>query len=267
MSGAVPIGEDDLQAWVDGRLSPDRQAAVDAALAGDPVLAARLAAERLDRDRLRSALASSLATPIPARLRIANIRAAQRSRQAGRLKVAAAILVVFMAGGGSGWLAGRWSGPRDAPSAPTTAVARAANAAYRTFVVEVAHPVEVKAGQQAHLLQWLSRRLGRPLPAPDLARYGYRLMGGRVLPAASGAAAQLMYEDAAGKRLTLYVQASNGDETAFRFRQDGEAATFAWIDRGFGYAITAPGARETLLPIAEAVYHDFGDATETPRAP
>ena len=35
-------------------------------------------------------------------------------------------------------------------------------------MVEVAHPVEVGAAQEAHLLQWLSKRLGRKLAAPDL---------------------------------------------------------------------------------------------------
>ena len=48
-----------------------------------------------------------------------------------------------------------------------------------------------------------------------------------------------------------------GSETAFRFQRDGDAATFAWIDQGFGFAVTAPATREELLPIAEAVYRRF----------
>ena len=70
----------------------------------------------------------------------------------------------------------------------------------------------------------------------------------------SGAAAQLMYEDTAGTRLTLYVQAADGTQTAFRFQKEGDAATFAWIDQGFGFAVTATASREELLPIAEAIY-------------
>ena len=66
-----------------------------------------------------------------------------------------------------------------------------------------------------------------------------------------------MYEDAGGRRLTVYVQASRGEETAFRFRRDADTSTFAWIDRGFGFAVTAGLDRESLLPIAEAVYHGF----------
>ena len=82
-------------------------------------------------------------------------------------------------------------------------------------------------------------------------------MGGRLLPAGSAAAAQLMYDDASGRRLTIYVRAADGTETAFRFQKEGEASTFAWIDQGFGFAVTATATREELLPIAEAVYRGF----------
>jgi anti-sigma factor RsiW len=159
-------------------------------------------------------------------------------------------------GASAGWVAGalRPGQPVAMAKAPTTSIVQGATAAYRTFVVEVAHPVEVGAAQEAHLLQWLSKRLGHKLEAPDLAPFGYRLMGGRLLPAGSAAAAQLMYEEATGKRLTLYVRAADGTETAFRFQQDGDAATFAWIDQGFGFAVTATATRDELLPIAEAVY-------------
>ena len=106
-------------------------------------------------------------------------------------------------------------------------------------------------------MQWLSRRLGRPLSAPDLSTFGYRLMGGRLLPGNGSAAAQLMYDDASGKRLTLYVRAAEGSETAFRFQREGDTSSFAWIDQGFGFAVTGMAPREELLPIAEAVYHRF----------
>ena len=47
-------------------------------------------------------------------------------------------------------------------------------------------------------MQWLSKRLGRPLVVPDLAAVGFRLMGGRLLPAEDGPAAQFMYETGKG---------------------------------------------------------------------
>lgn len=249
-----PIGEDELQAFVDDRLEGERRAAVEAHLANHPELAGRIAAERRQRAILRSRLDAKFAEPVPARLRIANLRAARRGFRAGGW--AAAAVALFMAGATAGWFANAIA-PAPLAPAPTTAVAQGAHAAHRTFVVEVAHPVEVGVQQEAHLLQWLSKRLGRKLAAPDLSPFGYRLMGGRLLPGGSGAAAQLMYDDASGRRLTIYVRATEGRETAFRFQKEGDAATFAWIDQGFGFAVTATATRDELLPIAEAVYRDF----------
>ena len=204
------------------------------------------------RDSLRAKLANKFAEPIPPRLRIATIRSARRATTLRRLRMLAASLALFIAGIVSGWI--------SAPMLPgtatsnTAAIADNATTAYRTFVVEVAHPVEVAATQEEHLLRWLSKRLGRRLVAPNLSTFGYQLIGGRLLSANDGAAAQLMYENSTHQRLTIYVQAESGSETAFRFRQAGDTSTFAWIDQGFGFAVTASTPREQLLPIAEAVY-------------
>ena len=255
---AFSIGEDELQAFVDGRLDGDRHAAVEAHLAAYPELAERIALERRQRAMLRSRLDAKFAEPIPARLRIATLRAARRTFWARGWTSAAAAVALFVAGATAGWFANAIApGPAPLSPAPTASVAQGAHAAYRTFVVEVAHPVEVGVQQEAHLLQWLSKRLGRKLAAPDLSPFGYRLMGGRLLPGGNGAAAQLMYDDASGRRLTIYVRAADGTETAFRSQKEGEAATFAWIDQGFGFAVTATATREELLPIAEAVYRGF----------
>ncbi len=266
--GQPPIGEDDLQAFIDGRLRGTRLSLVEAYLAAHPDIEKEVAKDRRHRESLRAQLEPKFAEPIPQRLRIASLRAARWAKWNRRLPATAAAVVLFAAGAGSGFIASRlqFDGSLSTPARTTMAVARDASTAYKTFVVEVVHPVEVNAANEAHLLQWLSKRLGRPLKAPDLARFGYRLMGGRLLPGGSGAAAQFMYDDASGKRLTVYVQAGQNAETAFRFKQDGDASTFAWIDQGFGFAVTAIADRGELLPIAEAIYTDFdGDDPSTPK--
>jgi anti-sigma factor RsiW len=91
-------------------------------------------------------------------------------------------------------------------------------------------------------------------------------MGGRLLPAGTGTGAQFMYEDRAGSRLTLYVRTGESDATAFRFRREGDIATFSWIDDGLGFALTASKDREQLLPVAEAVYRQI-DLPAPARAP
>jgi anti-sigma factor RsiW len=137
-------------------------------------------------------------------------------------------------------------------------VAAEAVAAHRVFVPDARRPVEVPVAQEAQLVQWLSNRLGRRLAAPDLTSLGLQLVGGRLLPGAAGQpAAQLMYQDTKGERLTLYLRADSAQqETAFRFTEDpaSNVAAFWWVDRGFGYAVTAKMDRAALLRAAEAVY-------------
>lgn len=257
MPGA-PVGDDDLAALVDGRLTPERRAAVEAWLAEHPDAAARVEADRSQRDDLRARLAFKVEEPIPSRLRIANIRAARRARSLSQLRAVAAAVALVALGGAGGWVAKDVAGTGQGASSSPVAFVSDAVGAYRTFVVEVAHPVEVRAGDEAHLVTWLSKRIGKPLKAPDLTGFGFRLMGGRVLPAGAGAAAMLMYDDDAGTRLTVYVRADKGAETAFQFMREGEVGTFTWLDRGFGFAVSAKADRDRLLPIAEAVYKDLG---------
>ena len=253
---AAVIGEDALQAYIDGRLDDKQRALVEAYLAEHPELRDRVMLDRRHREALRAQLAGKFAEPVPERLRVAGLRGARREARRRRARALAAAAAIFLFGMLGGWMLDRLqTGMRGSAAG---AVARNATAAYRTFVVEVAHPVEVPAANEAHLLKWLSKRLGRPLSAPDLARFGYRLMGGRLLPSGSGAAAQLMYDDPLGKRLTVYVQAGQGSATAFRFVEQGGASSFVWVDRGFGFAVTARTDRGRLLPIAEAVYRSFG---------
>jgi anti-sigma factor RsiW len=113
------------------------------------------------------------------------------------------VLALLVVGGIGGWAApdATTTLVLSTPTAPAAAAARmitadAIAAHRRTFSVR--HPVEVGAGQEAHLVQWLSKCLGRPLVVPDLAAVGFRLMGGRLLPAEDGPAAQFMYENGKG---------------------------------------------------------------------
>ena len=116
--------------------------------------------------------------------------------------------------------------------------------------------MEVAADQEQHLIGWLSKRLGGEVRPPALAELGYELVGGRLLPAASGPAAQFMYQDGSGHRLTLYVRtgASENRQTAFQFAQEGALRVFYWADGPFGYALTGDIEREPLLRVAHKVY-------------
>jgi hypothetical protein len=127
--------------------------------------------------------------------------------------------------------------------------------ALRNFAVEVAHPVEVRADQKAHLVQWLSRRLNQSVVVPDLSDQGFRSTGGRLLPTDTEPAALLMYDDDRGTRLTLYTRAGRSDEVRSSFgpAHEGDVLTLGWTESGHFHLVTARADTSRLLSVGEAI--------------
>jgi anti-sigma factor RsiW len=252
----LPFGDDDLMAFVDERLPQDRRAAVERFVEENAVVRARVSADRAARESLRQRLNPIADLPIPARLRVDAILRRRREATVWRIRAAAVCVALLLGGGAAGWKAREFVPPSlsSAQQASLSTTAADAISAHRIFVVETVHPVEVGVAQETHLIQWLSRRVGHPLAVPDLAGQGYALMGGRLLPAGSAAAAQFMYQDGSGHRLTVYVRASDGSDTQFRFVASQGVSAFSWIDQGLGFAIVGAIDRPQLLDIADMVY-------------
>lgn len=222
--------------------------------------------DRALADALRALHQEALDEPIPQPLLAAAhaaARAHERSTQWWRWGgVAAAVMLSF----GLGWFMRGGAMPANSMANVTLAAqfAKQAQLAHLVYSPEVKHPVEVAAEQQDHLVQWLSKRLGRPLKVPQLHEQGFDLMGGRLLPGGEGARAQFMFENAGGERLTLYIGAvsaahaqANQSETAFSYADQGSVPAFYWIDQGFGYALSGKLERAQLLKLAESVYRQL----------
>ena len=126
------------------------------------------------------------------------------------------------------------------------------------FVPEKRHPVEVAAADEAHLVQWLSRRLGAPLKIPSLAAQGYQLLGGRLLPGEGTPRAQFMFENAQGVRVTLYVTVFTAADApppaSFRSARIGAEESFYWIEDRHGYALSASISSAEMQALAREVY-------------
>jgi anti-sigma factor RsiW len=225
------------------------------------------AAWAAQRDALRRAFPLEPDAALPPNL-VAAAQRAQELRDSARswtrwAGMAASVVLAFVLGW---WGNERFGGVQESRQVAQSAqqFARQAAIAHVVFQPEVRHPVEVEAAQQQHLVQWLSKRLGRPLKVPVLKEQGWELMGGRLLPGESGARAQFMYQNAQGQRLTLYVGAvkptgaPNTLETAFRFLDDGPVPGFYWVDQGFGYALSGQLPRNALHEVAKAVYAQLG---------
>lgn len=277
-----PPGDDRLSAWLDGELDDTARAEVDAWLRAQPEDAARARLWAADRDALRARFDPVLDEPLPPALLRTLGRPAARPRPGWRSWALAAGLLAFGIGlgaaGGVAWVAQDpatvaglplplpWADPARPRAGSWTHRAAVAHAVYAP---EARHPVEVNVAegdavaqraQQEHLARWLSKRLDLPVRLYDLRAQGFELVGGRLLPDAAGPSAQLMYQNAAGQRVTLYLRKPEpGAATAFRFQRDGELNLFYWVEDGFGCALVGKLPRPQLQALADAIYRQVED--------
>ncbi|WP_024302578.1 anti-sigma factor [Pseudogulbenkiania sp. MAI-1] len=236
---ASPPENDDVRrlcALVDGELSGAERAELLEQLAHDPAAMARVEHYRSQNAALRQLF------PLPSEGASLFVQRRTPWWYLGAAAVGGLVL---------GLLAGAMQPERIFPAEMVQpAFARRADLAYAVYAPEQRHPVEVTVADQAHLLAWLSKRLMRPVAAPPLAEYGYALVGGRLLPGEAGPAAQFMYQNAAGTRLTLYISPYPQREIGLRPLPDGERRTIYWASRGLGYALSGPSHETRLRAIA-----------------
>jgi len=108
----------------------------------------------------------------------------------------------------------------------------------------------------------------------DLRAQGFELVGGRLLPDATGPSAQLMYQsvavpgtvgasgsDAKPARVTVYLRKpDDAAPAAFAYERQGDLGLFYWVEGRSahggptGYALVGALPRERLLALAEAIY-------------
>lgn len=253
-----------LSAYLDDELPADARAAVQARLAEDEQAAQRMSAWRAQKAALQTLCRAGDEAAAPAYLvlrrrdpwwRRAGLAAAWAIAGAGFAVAAGALMPQWFAEETVGVAS---EGHDPALARDAEGFARRADVAYAVYSPEVRHPVEVGAADEAHLVAWLSKRLGKPLAIPPLGEYGYALVGGRLLPGAAGPAAQFMYQNHAGARLTLYVSASGRARDAVHLLSDGSRRTFYWSTDGMGYALSGPATEARLRSIAYEVCGALG---------
>jgi|SRR6185312_16185549 anti-sigma factor RsiW len=245
-----PVQEDELHAFVDGELPPERREFVAAWLTANPEQAVLVAGWQAQAEAIRVRYGSVSDEPVPAKLKLeALLRGERNGRWRWLAGAAAAALVAFFVGGAAGWMAASAAAPASSGSLTADALE-----AHRLYVVEMRHPVEVPGSERAHMTQWLSKRLGYQQRIPDLQTLGLTLVGGRLLPGPSGAAAFYMYEGRGGERFTLYCAKAMKPDSAPRFKVGANYAAYTWIDGKAAYVLSGPDDRDRLKQVSEAVY-------------
>lgn len=253
------ISDSELNALVDGELDPARQAEIEAWLAGDPESASRVARYRAQNAGLHALYDDILNEDIPPK-----IAAASRTRRAGVPPWAAmaAAIALFVVGAAGGWIV-----RGEAGVAPVAQVADAPRIDTKELMVRaaMAHVVSyedelraVSTGGKAEVGDYLADRMGTPIRVPSLESFGYRLIGSRVLPDTDGPAAQFVFADQSGKKVSLYVRGEQADGVDITYALADDLSMFYWNDSDRSYAMVTrvddEQGREALLNAARMVY-------------
>ncbi len=241
-----PITDDDLHGYADGQLSPQRRAVVEAYL-HENTEAAQLVRSYVQINQGLHALFDEPASE-PA---VEDFHpAVRRLSNAWRMAAAGVVMAVGFA---AGWLGHVIAD--DATSPVMVDLVSPAAFAHVVFTTDKTHPVEIDSEQAEHLETWLSNRLDTPLQAPDLGTQGFRLLGGRLLPSTGRMAAQFMYENEQGLRVTLYQRKGEWgrNDNAFGYAfYDGVGVLF-WTEGQMGYALSGALDRSRILKLADAM--------------
>lgn len=232
MSELIP-SEDELHAYVDERLDPERRRAVARYLAANPDQALRVEGWQHDARQLRAALSGLAGQTANPQLEPAHIRRDLRRRQQRQWANAAVLLIALGVGGLGGWQA------REASLLASNLPMADALQAHRLFADATA--LDLSARDPQRLQAWLGQHFRHVGNLPDLSAYGFTPLGARLLSNEQGPAALLVFEDAQGQRVSLFLR-SPGEHFARMpsgERVDGQLQARYWSRGDYNYALVS----------------------------
>ena len=251
MTTSSSVTSDDLQAFVDDELTAERRRVVELYLNETPDAAATVADWTRQKDMIAALYGGVADAAIPDRLDPHHLLQRRSDRLLGWGRVAAAFAMLAI-GAAGGWEAARYRARTPDP------LVVAAMEAHALYAGDMTRPVEVRADDGPALRAWLSHRLNRTINLPNLQAFDLRLIGGRLLPNEAGAAAQLMYEDEMGRRVTIYVAPSATEsDIPFAHLRDKQFEAVFWSDDAIHCAVVGNLPLEKLQGIAKAAYHQL----------
>jgi anti-sigma factor RsiW len=244
-----PVGEDDLHAYVDDQLDPDRRREVDAYLDVNPEIRRRIESFRTDCTALREEANERLSSPVPMRLRMTEVRRVRHARYLGQFRRIAAGIVLLGVGGARGSMINLRTVTNSSRAPMADAMA-----AYRVFATSPDNAVEIEATRSVTLVNRISGHLGRDLVIPNLSQIGLSLLGGRLLASDEGPGGMFVYAGPHGERIAVYVKTlADGRRSQFGSRQDGDVVAYYWFDGRLGYAVTGRAGSSIASAAADIV--------------
>lgn len=247
------ISDSEIHAYLDRQLTPEQASEFEKRLTKDKIAQKKLADYQMIEQSLNNLYQPVIEEKIPSQL-----LNACKKKSFNYLAIAASVTFFVI-----GWLSGAQNNPFNQTYADSMMLDLEAPAifAHSIYSVEKLHPVEVEANKQAHMNHWLSKRLKTKLKAPDLSKQQFKLVGGRLLPSTKERmAAQFMYQNKQGNRITLYVKRGNWktketaiNHTSTKIQEHSFNASY-WIDGDLGYVLTGKITQQLNQKISESIY-------------
>lgn len=253
MSATRLAGDFEINASADGELDREAAEALAVATTGDEAARAAAAWHQALHGQLHQVYDGLLTEPMPARTLKLLGPAASFVMPRGMRRVAA-IAALAAAAACVGYLAGL----QGFEGGGGDGLARLALGAHRVYASEIQHPVEVDATNAEHLAKWLGKRLGIDFAVPVIADTGFKLIGGRLLAEADTPAALLLYEDASGRRISLFIEKSaSAGESSMRHAAVKGLGAYYWTDSPLACAVSGDVADAELKGIAQRIYTEL----------
>lgn len=263
--GAAGITDAQLLAYADGLLPEADRAGIERHLEAHPDKAGEVARWQRQNEAIAALYPSVANETTPERLQPRRVARGVAANTNARLSQIAAAIVLVALGGFIGWTG------RDAVTPVEAASDRlidSAVQAHALYVGENRHAVEVAAVDREHLVSWLSNRVTQPVTPPDLSAEGFTFVGGRLLPPIAyretGPAAQLMYENAASERVTVYITAALPDGAdAYEFTSRGAHEAFYWANDRITCTVVGELPEARMQTVATKVYQQLTRRPDT----
>lgn len=251
------ISDTELHAYIDHQLTPEQQTELEQGLEKDPAARKKLAEYQQMTHTMQQIYQPVYNEPVPEYL------LTPPCKKNNSLLTIAASLLFFIVGSLTGWQVNHLSVTSEQVNLLDN-LTEPAVFSHSIYSVENLHPVEVTTDKQEHLNSWLSKRLKTKLQAPDLSQYHFELVGGRLLPSTQERmAAQYMYQNGLGERITLYIRRGNWSEqeSAIAYQNEklksNQYDVSYWTDGDLGYVLTSQQGKGINQKLSRSIYQQM----------
>ena len=252
MNDHVGVGNEELHAFIDGEVDPNRGAEIVELAAADAILASRIAAFRGDKERLGEAYGKVRDLPLPSEwLRLIEDQTARQRPFAslGRSRrlvgaIAAAVLLLLGIG-----IAYQFFSVAGTDGILAEALAARQNAMRPEQSLAAGNVAAPDARDQV-----LTRALAMMVKVPDLTRLGYQLADIHVYSGVPGGrAVELTYVDPQKRLFTLYLRHPSGPPRVDLLQRD-RMRICIWQDDVVGTVMLGEMSAGEMARIASLAY-------------